>query len=259
MFKTRSNCAKCIDIYEKGLRSEPEFIKSLKKLNANEKKEIDKEIKVRRKAIHKKFGDIFRDEAKRMLNVVHSFDPSKSIRKTKRLAQQYRDVKKYSPTMSTKLNKYQDNMKAVLDTMDVGLSQEEIAFQEEMAGVAKAKNILKATEYKRPGRLTAKQKIAAADRNLKTYNAYMDKKKSKLTAKEKKAGIKEIARRMEDNKKPYRYSATTFDDDFKPKPKKKGIFSGLFGTKKGGRRTRKKRKRKRTRKRRKRRRRKTRK
>ena len=72
-----------------------------------------------------------------MLNVVHSFDPSKSIRKTKRLAQQYRDVKKYSPTMSKKLNKYQDNMMAVLDTMDVGLSPEEIAFQEEMAGVAK--------------------------------------------------------------------------------------------------------------------------
>ena len=30
--------------------------------------------------------------------------------------QQYRDVKKYSPTMSKKLNKYQDNMMAVLDT-----------------------------------------------------------------------------------------------------------------------------------------------
>ena len=240
MFKTRSNCAKCIDIYEKGLRSEPEFKKSLKKLNANEKKEIDKEIKVRRKVIHKKFGDIFRDEAQRMLNVVHSFDPSKSIRKTKRLSQQYRDVKKYSPTMSKKLNKYQDNMMAVLDTMDVGLSPEEIAFQEEMAGVAKAENILNATEYHRPDRLTAKKKIAAAKKRL-------DKSKShrtipSLTDQAKKAGIKRVK------------------DGYLITPKKKGFFENLFGSpKKGGRRTRKKRKRKRTRKKRKKRRRKTRK
>ena len=251
MFKTRSNCAKCIDIYEKGLRSEPEFKKSLKKLNANEKKEIDKEIKVRRKVIHKKFGDIFRDEAKRMLNVVHSFNPSKSIRKTKKLAQQYRDVKKYSPTMSKKLNKYQDNMMAVLDTMDVGLSPEEIAFQEEMAGVRKAENILEATEYNRPGRVTAK-KIAAAKKRL-------DKSKSQAE----KAGIK----RVKDGylitpKTQYRYSAPekNTSDDFEPKPKKKGFFENLFGSpKKGGRRTRKRRKRKRTRKKRKKRRRKTRK
>merc|ERR1711898_25554 len=93
MFRTKSNCAKCIDIYEKGLKSEPEFKKSLKKLNANEKKEIDKEIKVRRKAIHKKFGDIFRDEARFMLNLMNSFDPLKSIRKTKRLSQQFRNAK----------------------------------------------------------------------------------------------------------------------------------------------------------------------
>ena len=232
MFKTRSNCAKCIDIYEKGLRSEPEFKKSLKKLNANEKKEIDKEIKVRRKVIHKKFGDIFRDEAQRMLNVVHSFDPSKSIRKTKRLSQQYRDVKKYSPTMSKKLNKYQDNMMAVLDTMDVGLSPEEIAFQEEMAGVAKAENILNATEYHRPDRLTAKKKIAAAKKRL-------DKSKSHRT-------IPSLTDQAKDC-----YFIT---------PKKKGLFENLFGSpKKGVRRKRKKRKRKRTRKKRKKRRRKTRK
>ena len=77
---------------------------------------------------------------------------------------------------------------------------------------------------------------------------------------QKKAGIKEIARRMEEGKRPYRYSAKPFDDDFKPEPKKKGLFEKIFGTsKKGGRRTRKKRKRRRTRKKRKKRRRRTRK
>ena len=245
MFRTKSNCAKCIDIYENGLRNEPEFKKSLKKLNANEKKEIDKEIKVRRKAIHKKFGDIFRDEAQRMLNVMNSFDPSKSIRKTKRLSQQFRNAKNKKSGFALGKS-YRDNMRKVLETMDADaeLDPEEIAFQEEMASVAKAKNILKATEYN----------PEAYKRNLRTMDIYRNNK-SELTKKERKAGIKS-----------YRYSAkkqgnTSDDYEGEVKPKKKTLFENIFGTskKKGGRRTRKKRKKRRTRKKRKKRRRRTRK
>tara|TARA_Y100000389_G_scaffold190393_1_gene215198 strand:- start:7869 stop:8621 length:753 start_codon:yes stop_codon:yes gene_type:complete len=250
MFKRRSNCAKCIDIYEKGLRNEPEFKKSLKKLNANEKKEIDKEIAKRRGDIHKRFGDIFRDEAQRMLGMMHSFDPSKSVRKTKRLSQQFRNAKKRSPTMSKKINRYERDMLDVLGADNENYSDpEDIDFRNQMVGVEKAKNILtdyNPDAYRRNIKNIEKhrKKISNSHRSTKT-----------LSQSARKAGIK-----------PYRYSARAdpkADDDFTPPPKKKGFFdpiTDLFtSNKKGGKRTRKRRKRKRTRKKRKRRRRKTRK
>ena len=265
MFKTRSNCAKCIDIYEKGLRSEPEFIKSLKKLTSKEKSFVNNRIRDRRKIIHKKFRDIFRDEADTMLSVIENVANKKKMNKMKqqvhlrneqqlmnkwektrllqnrnkktraaiKIQNKFRKTRKsrknkgkiLSPKRQARANDYEDNMMAVLDTMDAGLSPEEIAFQEEMAGVAEAENILKATEYQ-----------------------------PRLKDQVEKAGIK----RVKDGylitpQTQYRYSAPekNTSDDFepKPKPKKKGFFENFFGSpKKGGRRTRKKRKRKRTRK-----------
>ena len=170
--------------------------------------------------------------------------------------------KKRSPTMSKKLDKYQRNMLDVLGGENYS-DPEDIAFQNELYDVPLDDSPIPLVPLPlfSQRRLTAKQKMEAADRNLKTYNAYMDKKKSKLTAKEKKAGIKDIARRMEEGKAAYRYSAKegNTSGDFESPTKKKSWFGNFFTTKKGGRRTRKRRKRKRTRKRRKRRRRKTRK
>ena len=278
IFKTRSNCAKCIDVYEKGLRSEQQFKESLKKLTSKEKSFINNRIRDRRKIIHKKFGTIFRDEAGTMLSVIENVANKKKMNKMKQqmqlrdeqqlmnqwektrlLQKKYRrnkaakkiqtmfktrkSRKKRSPKMSTKLDRYQQNMLEVLDA-DKSIDPEDIDFRNQMADVEKAKNIL--THYNPD----------AYRRNIKNIKAHRNKK-SKRTGKR----LSQSAR--EAGITPYRYSARAdpkADDDFTPPPKKKGLFENIFGSpNKGGRRTRKRRKRKRTRKRRKRRRRKTRK
>jgi len=289
MFKTRSNCAKCIDVYEKGLRSEPQFKESLKKLTSKEKSFINNRIRDRRKIIHKKFGDIFRDEADTMLSVIENLANKEKMNKMKqqmhlrkgqqlmnkwektRLLQKktrrneaakkiqtmfkktrkYRENKGKLPLFSEKNKKrrfavgksYERNMQDLFDTMDVGESPEETAFQEEMASVAKAKNILKAREYN----------PEAYKRNMREIEQYR-KNKSVRTAKR----LSQSAR--EAGIKPYSSpeGSNTSDDS---EPKKKTILETIFGAskKKGGRRTRKKRKKRRTRKKRKKRRRRTRK
>lgn len=290
----RKPCTKCIDIYEKGLRSEPQFKESLKKLTSKEKSFINNRIRDRRKIIHKQFTDIFRDEAGTMLSVIENVANKKRMNRmaqqvhlrneqqlmntwektrllqkktrrneaAKKIQKMFKKTrksrKKRSPKMSTKLDRYQRNMLDVLDAnKSIEISPEEREFQNDFFDISldDTPPLYESLSYK-PNfkRLTAKEKMAAAERNLKAHRSYLDKKKSKLTAKEKKAGIKEIARRMEEGKAPYRYSTpgSNTSGDFESPTKKKSWFGNLFTSKKkGGKRTRKRRKRKRTRKKRK--------
>tara|TARA_B100001142_G_scaffold329448_1_gene392803 strand:+ start:5216 stop:6106 length:891 start_codon:yes stop_codon:yes gene_type:complete len=296
MFTTKSNCAKCIDIYEKGLRNEPRFRESLKKLTSKEKSFINNRIRGRRKIIHKNFTTIFRDEAGTMLSVIEDLANKE---KMTRMGQQVhlRDgqelMNKWGKTRTTqgRLKKYRRNNAAKkIQTMfkktrkyrkkqekkrSPTMSKKLDKYQQKMLDVLGADN----ENYNDPEDI-AFYNISSDSLDTPPSVDHSDIFKpseyspTNLTKKEKSQAYTRNLENIEKYRKKKSNSqrsterlsqfrdakeGNTSGDSKSPKQKTSWFGNWFASKKKGGKRTRKRRKRKRTRKRRKRRRRKTRK